>query len=249
MEYNLRDKTKLKLTKKDKVAVLTGAGISAESGIKTFRDANGLWENHPVEDVATPEGFIRDPEMVWKFYRQRLQQILTVKPNSGHYALKRLENFLGDNFLLITQNIDGLHGLAGSERVLEMHGTIHRSFCSDCGISVPTTKTDSKESVPKCLKCKGSVRPDVVWFGEIPYHLDEIMAFLRDTKYFLTVGTSGVVYPAAQFLLIAKHAGAFTIGINLDPPENLNFLDEFHQGLSGMILPELVNIWLPEKSR
>ncbi len=235
--------TPQKFSKKDKVAVLTGAGISAESGIKTFRGSDGLWEKHPIEDVATPEGFRRNPELVWKFYRARISQILTVKPNAGHFALKELEDYLGDNFLLITQNIDGLHSLAGSKRVLEMHGSIHRCFCSDCGFAVPSMDIYKQENIPRCSKCSGLFRPDVVWFGEIPYQLDDIMSFLRDLDYFITAGTSGVVYPAAQFLITAKYTGAFTIGINLDPPENYRFIDEFHQGLSGKVLPELVRQW------
>ncbi|MBW6516379.1 MAG: NAD-dependent deacylase [Candidatus Cloacimonetes bacterium] len=236
--------TKYRFSSNNRVAILTGAGISAESGIKTFRDADGLWENHRVEDVATPEAFIRDPELVWKFYRARHEQALTVTPNAGHHALKDLEDFLGDNFLLITQNIDGLHTVAGSQRVVEMHGSIHRTFCVDCGISVSSLEALKQESIPKCRGCNSMLRPDVVWFGEVPYHLETIIRWLRDLDFFITVGTSGVVYPAAQFLMTAKYAGTTTIGINLDPPENLRFIDEFHQGLSSKLLPELVKQWI-----
>lgn len=237
-------KTNYRFKKDDRIAILTGAGISAESGIKTFRDADGLWENHRVEDVATPEAFIRDPELVWKFYRTRYEQVLTVKPNPGHYALKELEDHLGDNFLLITQNIDGLHTLAGSQRVVEMHGSIHRSFCTKCHRTVPAEKALKQEAIPHCKSCSAMLRPDVVWFGEVPYHLDLIMSWLSKLDYFITVGTSGVVYPAAQFLLSAKYAGSTTVGINLDPPENLRYIDEFHQGLSSKLLPELIKHWI-----
>lgn len=243
----MKHKTRYRFSKDTKVALLTGAGISAESGIKTFRDANGLWENHPVEDVATPEGFKKDPGLVWDFYRARFQQILTVKPNPAHYALVELENYLQDSFLLITQNIDGLHSLAGSKRVLEMHGSIHRCFCYNCGYETLTNEIVDQKGIPRCSKCSGMHRPDVVWFGEIPYHLEEIMTFLRGLDYFITIGTSGVVYPAAQFLMTAKYSGAATIGINLEPPDNYRFIDEFHQGLSGQILPELVKQWTSEE--
>ena len=230
--------------KTDKVAVLTGAGISAESGIKTFRDADGLWENHPVEDVATPEAFVRNPLLVWQFYRARYEQIINVKPNDGHLALKELEDYLDGNFLLITQNIDGLHTMAGSQRILEMHGSIHRSFCISCGVSVSTKEALKQEKVPRCKYCGDMLRPDVVWFGEVPYYLETIMNWLRHLDYFITVGTSGVVYPAAQFLVTAKQTGSITVGINLEPPNNYQILDEFHQGLSGQVLPELVKQWV-----
>jgi len=239
----MRDKTAYRFKTEERVALLTGAGISAESGIKTFRDSNGLWENHSVEEVATPEGFNCNPELVWEFYRQRYRQMQTVKPNAGHYALKKLEDYLGDNFLLITQNIDGLHSIAGSRNLLEMHGTIRRAFCVKCRTIYPTEKIIGEKGIPHCDKCSGMLRPDVVWFGEMPYHMDEIMNFLRNLNYFITVGTSGAVYPAAQFLITAKYSGSTTIGVNLEPPDNCRFIDEFHQGLSGEMLPDLVNAW------
>jgi NAD-dependent deacetylase len=239
----MTERSVFKINPDDRVAVLTGAGISAESGIKTFRDSNGLWENHSVEEVATPEGFARNPELVWEFYRQRYQQMLTVKPNSGHYALKELEEYLGDNFLLITQNIDGLHSLAGSKNLLEMHGTIRQAFCAKCRTIYPTDEVIGEKGIPHCEKCSALLRPDVVWFGEMPYHMEEIINFLQNLDYFITVGTSGVVYPAAQFLITAKYSGSTTIGINLETPDNYRFIDEFHQGLSGKILPDLVRLW------
>ncbi len=255
-------KTTTLINKEDKLVVLTGAGISAESGIKTFRDSDGLWENHSIEDVATPSAFTRDPSLVWDFYAARYNQILEVKPNPGHYALKQLEDHLGDNFLLITQNIDGLHRLAGSKNVLEMHGSIDKCYCNKCEKTISTadviahrpasnSKTERYPSILKnkhqwfkCSKCSGLNRPDIIWFGEIPYHLDEIIARLRECTIFLVAGTSGVVYPAAQFLLMAKQHGAKTIGINLDAPMNVDFIEEFHQGKSGDILPSLVKKWI-----
>ena len=236
--------TKFKFKKNDKVVVLTGAGISAESGLKTFRDHNGLWENHRVEQVATPEAFRADPELVWKFYKQRYFQLPEVKPNPGHFALKKLEDYLEENFFIITQNVDGLHYLVGNERVLEMHGSLRRSFCSKCKTKYKMKEIDLSPEVPKCEKCGGFIRPDIVWFGEMPYFLDEIDEILRKADYFLVVGTSGTVYPAAQFLNIAKYNGAFTIGVNLDKPLNVDFIDEFHQGKSGEILPKLVDLWI-----
>ncbi|MCK4312827.1 MAG: NAD-dependent deacylase [Candidatus Cloacimonetes bacterium] len=237
-------KTALKFKKEDKVVVLTGAGISAESGLKTFRDNDGLWENHRVEEVATPQAFQSDPRLVWKFYKLRYFQLSEVKPNPGHFALKKLEDFLGKNFFIITQNVDGLHQQAGNERVLEMHGSLRNCFCIKCKTKYKMKDIDLTPDIPSCDKCGGAVRPDVVWFGEIPYFLNEIDEIIKKADYFLVVGTSGVVYPAAQFLYIAKMRGAKTIGANLEAPENMHFIDEFHQGKSGEILPELVDLWI-----
>lgn len=240
-------KTKIHFSKQDYLVVLTGAGISAESGIRTFRDNNGLWENHPVEEVATPEGFLKNPSLVWKFYRQRFEQLKKVEPNPGHYALVRLEEFLGDHFLLITQNVDGLHRRAGNNRLYEMHGRLEEAFCLKCSTHYEMKEVKLSQSIPKCPQCSAFLRPDIVWFGEIPYFLPEIDQALRRATHFLTVGTSGVVYPAAQFLMLAKMNGASTIGVNYDPPDNRSFIEEFHQGKSGEILPELVNQWIGEE--
>lgn len=242
--------TKTRITKEDKVVVLTGAGISAESGVKTFRDSDGLWENHPLEEVATPEGFIRNPALVWDFYSARHNQLETVKPNPGHHSLKMLEDYLGANLLLVTQNIDGLHQEAGSENVLEMHGTIHQSYCNRCGDRVPTgdviaqKRTGTQRKWFKCRICSGYYRPDIVWFGEIPYHLEKIYIKLKECTKFIVIGTSGVVYPAAQFLLIAKQYGAYTIGVNREAPENVGYIEEFHKAQSGQLLPFLIPQWI-----
>lgn len=236
----------IKITEKTKILVLTGAGISAESGIKTFRDSGGLWENHRVEDVASPIGFRRDPRLVWQFYKMRWEDAKSAKPNAAHLALADLEDKLGDNFRLITQNVDGLHQKAGSKRIWEMHGSLNHCFCTKCKASYPMEKIDLKMALPACAVCKGLLRPNIVWFGEIPYHLSEIEDALKECDIFLIVGTSGVVYPAAGFVMSAKLLGARTVAVNLDKPDNLGFIDEFHQGRSGEILPILLSNWYKE---
>lgn len=234
----------IKLTPETHILVLTGAGISAESGIRTFRDSGGLWENHRVEDVATPLGFSRDPRLVWEFYRQRWRDANQAKPNPAHYALAELESQLGDRFRLITQNVDGLHRKAGSERIWEMHGSLDRCLCTRCGSGHQMAEIDLTEPLPHCPQCRGLLRPDIVWFGEIPYFLSEIEEALKHCDIFLIVGTSGAVYPAAGFVMSAKLLGARTVAVNLDPPENSSFIDEFHQGRSGELLPDLLHDWL-----
>jgi len=236
--------TKFKFNKSDVVIVLTGAGISAESGLKTFRDNDGLWETHNVEEVASPLAFKRDPEMVWKFYKQRFFQLNEVSPNPGHLALKELEDFLGINFMIITQNVDDLHQQAGTNRILEMHGSLRNCFCTKCGENFKMSDLDLNPSIPLCVKCGESLRPDVVWFGEIPYYMNEIDLILKQADYFLVIGTSGSVQPAASLAYIARMNGAKTIGINLDPPENVMFIDEFHLGRAGEILPKLIKKWI-----
>ena len=235
--------SKFKFSKQDHVIVLTGAGISAESGLKTFRDHDGLWENYKVEEVCTPAAFQSNPKLVWDFYKQRFHQLKSVKPNPSHFALVELEHFLSENFMLITQNIDGLHQIAGNKRVIEMHGSLKKCFCQDCGNEFEMTKINLNEDVPGCPDCNGKLRPDIVWFGEVPYFLKEIDTILRTADFFLIIGTSGTVQPAASLAYLAKAQGAKTICVNLNPPENLMFIDEFHQGKSGELLPELVKIW------
>jgi len=238
----------MKFSNDDKIVVLTGAGISAESGIQTFRGAGGLWGNYRVEEVATPEAFARKPTFVWKFYKERLQQLEKAKPNPGHYALKKLEDFAKDNFTLVTQNIDGLHRKAGNKRILEMHGAADRCRCIKCNEYYPLSQVDLSLDIPFCKRCGGMLRPDVVWFGEVPYHLDEIAQVSREADYFIVVGTSGVVYPAAGFVQIAKYANAITICVNKEEPANLSFFDKFYKGNSGEILPKLVDEWIMGKN-
>lgn len=234
----------MKFSKSDKIVVLTGAGISAESGLKTFRDSDGLWENYRVEDVATPEAFHRNPELVWKFYKERYEQLRTAKPNPAHFALKKLEDFAQTNFSLITQNVDGLHFQAGNTNVLEMHGSILRCFCIKCRNNYSLSDIHLNEQIPSCRNCEGMLRPDVVWFGEIPYHLEKINILLQKADYFIIIGTSGVVYPAAGFLQMAKYCGAITIGINFEKPINYQHIDEFFQGKAGEVIPKLVDEWI-----
>ena len=229
-----------KITKKDFIVIITGAGISAESGIKTFRDSDGLWENHKVEDVATPEAFKRNPQLVWEFYKQRYFQAQEVSPNAGHHALVELENHFQDNFFLITQNVDGLHKRAGSIRQVEMHGTLNTCFCTKCHAKFNMNEIDLTKEIPICPKCDKNLRPDIVWFGEMPYYLDEIFDKVKKATVFITIGTSGQVYPASYFITEARHNGAITIGVNYDKPENSYYIDHFYQGKAGEILPKLV---------
>lgn len=188
------------------IVILTGAGISAESGISTFRDGNGLWENHEIEDVATPEGYARDPELVHRFYNARRAQLPFVAPNAGHEALARLERAWEgrDEFLLVTQNVDDLHERAGSQRLLHMHGELTQLICTACGETVEWhTDAHPNTPCPACHRATGNLRPDIVWFGEVPYHMNEIMAALDSADIFCAIGTSGVVYPAAGFAAMA----------------------------------------------
>lgn len=223
------------------ITVLTGAGISAESGIRTFRDSDGLWEHHRVEDVASPEGFIKDPVLVWDFYKARYEQSLQAQPNPAHHALRRLEAHFGDRFHLITQNVDGLHFRAGNIRIYEMHGRLSMAFCTHCRSKIATRELDLTQDIPICHNCGGQMRPDIVWFGEIPYYLYEIDEILKHTDYFLILGTSGMVYPAAGFVMTAKIFGATTIAVNLEAPENRRYLDEFYPGNCGELVPQIVD--------
>lgn len=227
-----------------KVTVLTGAGISAESGIKTFRDADGLWENHSVEEVATPEAFAKNPKLVWEFYKQRFYNSLDAKPNAGHLALAELERKLGSNFNLITQNVDGLHRRAGNKNLVEMHGTLNQCLCLDCSGVFNMKDINLVAELPECPKCEGILRPDIVWFGEIPYHLDVIDKLISKCNIFMVIGTSGTVYPAAGFAMAAKYNGAKVIGINLEKPSNASYFDFFYEVKAGEVLPQLVKHWL-----
>jgi NAD-dependent deacetylase len=224
-----------------RVAVLTGAGVSAESGVPTFRDAGGLWEGHRVEDVATPSAFARDPLLVWRFYNLRRAALRTVRPNPGHHALARLEERLGpERFALITQNVDGLHRAAGSRHVLEVHGSLARVRCTGCGRVEP--RDDELGDLPHCDGCGGLLRPDVVWFEEmLPQDVwaqAEAAAVACDC--FLVVGTSAVVYPAAGLVGMARVRGASVIEVNLQPTAVSHRIDVGLYGPSGVILPRLV---------
>jgi len=222
--------------------VLTGAGISAESGVPTFRDANGLWNSHRFEDLASPEGFAADPLLVWKFYSQRRRGLDNVKPNAAHHTLVDVEQRLGDRFLLVTQNVDGLHAAAGSRRMVEMHGNIMRTKCSGCR-RVPFDDRASHDALPPCDACGEPLRPDVVWFGEAipPHALQAIDGFLnRGTNLvFLAVGTSGVVYPAAGLVDVVRRAGGASWLVNAEAPANVSRFDHVEIGPAGTVLPAL----------
>jgi len=223
-----------------RIVVLTGAGISAESGVPTFRDADGLWEGHRVEDVATPAAFERQPDVVHRFYDARRAALAAVEPNPAHHALARLEAAFGDDLLVVTQNVDDLHERAGSTRVLHMHGELLSALCGGCGGRFPWS--DDLVGLPHCPGCQSpGLRPDVVWFGEIPYELDRIFAALEDADLFVSIGTSGAVYPAAGFVQAAAAYGARTLELNLVPSEGSHFFDEARHGRAGEIVPAWVD--------
>jgi NAD-dependent deacetylase len=239
---------RIELTQDTWVLVLTGAGISAESGVPTFRGSNGLWENHPVEHVASPGGFAADPALVWRFYSYRRAGAKGVAPNPGHAALVELERRLGDRFLLATQNVDNLHRRAGSERLVEMHGNLFLTRCSGCARPpFPDDTVYPDGTVPECDACGAPLRPHIVWFGERldPKDLMRIDDFLRrasrsgSKRVFLAVGTSGAVYPAAGLVNEASDFGAETWLVNADPSDNRSRFEHFVQGQSGQILPSL----------
>jgi len=224
-----------------RIVVLTGAGISAESGVPTFRDADGLWEGHRVEDVATPEGFEAQPAMVHKFYDTRRAALAGVHPNPAHVALGRLEQIVGEDLLLVTQNIDDLHERGGSTNLVHMHGELLSALCRAC--HGRTRWEGDLGDFPPCPHCGATeLRPDVVWFGEMPYEMDRIHAALVETDVFVSVGTSGAVYPAAGFVQIARASGARTLELNLEPSEGSYFFHEARQGRAG----DLVPVWVDE---
>lgn len=198
-----------------RLVVLTGAGISAESGLRTFRDADGLWEEHRVEDVATPEGFARNPALVVKFYNERRLQLPIVKPNAAHYALARLEEALGDRFLLITQNVDDLHERAGSRRLIHMHGELLKLRCLRHEEHVIAFEK-AQDGSTLCPLCGAGMRPHIVWFGEMPLEMDRIEKALAECTHFAYIGTSSTVYPAAGFKRVAAAAGAHVTCLNLE---------------------------------
>ena len=219
-----------------KVVVLTGAGISAESGVPTFRDANGLWEGHRVEEVATPEAFDLQPSVVHRFYDERRAALDGVGPNDAHRALARLEDELGDDLLVVTQNIDDLHERGGSTRVLHMHGELRSALCRACGGRTPWELPLAHR--PPCPRCGVTeLRPDVVWFGEVPYQMDRIQDALEAADLFVSIGTSGAVYPAAGFVQYAARSGARTLELNLQPSEGTHLFDDARHGPASALVP------------
>ncbi len=229
-----------------KVVVLTGAGISAESGLKTFRDNNGLWEQHSIEDVATPEGFERDPELVYRFYNQRRSQLLSteVQPNKAHLALAKLENVLGNNFTLVTQNVDNLHQRAGSKNVLHMHGSLLSARCLGSGICSDIFSHLDHTNQCECCQPKCSLRPDIVWFGEMPKYMQQIEDLLYTADGFISIGTSGTVYPAAGFVSRANYNGAYSVELNLEPSAGQSEFAEKHYGPASELVGQFVDILL-----
>ena len=233
------------LSKEDRIFVLTGAGVSAESGLPTFRGVSGLWRGYRVEEVASPEAFSADPALVWQFYSERRQRHATVKPNPAHFALAELERWLGDRFFLCTQNVDSLHEQAGSQRVVHMHGRIMWSRCSDlrCG-SEPFEDGRAyprREELPRCEQCGALIRPYVCWFGEVPFEMELILHQLGVATMVLTIGTSGVVEPAASFVRMARRNRAQTVYVGPEEPANRAFFDEVVEGKAGEVLPGLVS--------
>lgn len=223
-----------------RIVILTGAGISAESGIKTFRDQNGLWENHRVEDVASPEGFERDPNLVHRFYNERRKQLLETKPNPAHDALASFEKNWKGEFLLVTQNIDDLHERSGSKKMIHMHGELLKARCVRSG-KVSACRTDiNTETLCPCCERAGSLRPHIVWFGEIPFGMDQIEQELKNCQIFLSIGTSGNVYPAAGFVNRVPRT-AQTIEINKDESMMSHAFQKHIRGAAGEVLPEFLN--------
>ena len=222
-----------------RLAALTGAGVSAESGVATFRGSGGLWEKHRLEDVATPEAFLRNPGLVLEFYNARRRQLFNVRPNAAHLALARLEEALGDRMTLITQNVDDLHERAGSKRVLHMHGELLKARCTGC--EEVFRWTEEIHLTDRCAACGGRIRPHIVWFGEVPFYLEDEIPSALETEVFLAIGTSGSVYPAAGMVMEAKLHGKLTIEINLEPSENNQYFDYSILGPAGTTLPELVD--------
>jgi NAD-dependent deacetylase len=225
----------------ERVFVLTGAGISAESGIRTFRDASGLWEQYRVEDVASPEGWAQDPEVVWRFYSERRAQAAQCAPNPAHVALARLEQRLDRRLFLCTQNVDPLHERAGSRRVHHMHGELFRSRCERC--DAPDFADEgtyfSAANIPRCA-CGGRWRPHIVWFGEVPLGLDAIARALDGCDVFVTIGSSGAVYPAAGFVRqVRGRPGVRAIYVGPEAPDNASAFDECRLGKAGLVVPAL----------
>lgn len=225
------------------IVVLTGAGISAESGVPTFRAADGLWEGHRIEEVATPEGFRRNPALVHAFYDARRAALATVEPNAAHLALARLDREWPGDFLLVTQNVDDLHDRAGTRRLLHMHGELKSAWCTACDARHPWHGPLAPS--PACPACAAPrLRPDIVWFGEMPYQMGRIYAALGQCDLFVSIGTSGAVYPAAGFVAEARTAGADTLELNLDPSEGSHLFAETRLGPAGTLVPAWVDALL-----
>jgi NAD-dependent deacetylase len=223
------------------IVILTGAGLSAESGLATFRGGGGLWEGHRVEDVATPEAFQRDPKLVQAFYDARRAKLREVEPNAAHRALARLDAEWPGELLIVTQNVDDLHERGGAKRLIHMHGALRSAWCLACD-----ARTHWEEDLgggPPCPGCgaAGRMRPDIVWFGEIPYEMDQIDRALMDADLFVSIGTSGNVYPAAGYVALAAGVGARTVELNLEPSDASVPFDDVRIGLASHLVPAWVD--------
>jgi NAD-dependent deacetylase len=222
------------------IVILTGAGISAESGVDTFRDAGGIWSKVDYRDVATPQGFARNPRLVHDFYNQRRRAMADVAPNAAHVALARLENAFAGDLLLVTQNIDDLHERAGSSRLIHMHGELSQALCTNCGNRLHWPGDMDIETLCPACHSTGTIRPDVVWFGEMPYHMARIEQALETCDLFVSIGTSGNVYPAAGFVEEARRHRAHTVELNLEPSEGFSLFAEARQGKATEVVPAFV---------
>jgi len=229
-----------RFTEEDRLFVLTGAGISAESGLATFRGSGGLWNGYRVEEVATPEAWHVNPELVWNFYSLRRRDALAAEPNAGHRALARIEEQMGDRLYLCTQNVDDLHERAGSERVHHMHGSLFKSRCVRCNHPFPDQQYyETAVELPTCSECGKAVRPHIVWFGEIPLDMEDIYRQLGNATQLLVVGTSGSVYPAAGLVNVANGRGIRTLYVGPERPLNAEAFDEILIGPATEVLPTL----------
>ena len=223
-----------------RIVLLTGAGISAESGLGTFRDEGGLWAQHDIRDVATPEAFLRDPDLVHRFYNARRKNAAAAEPNEAHDALARLQRKHADSVVIVTQNVDDLHERAGSESVIHMHGELTGALCADCGERWRAPESMNPDDL--CPSCgEPQTRPDIVWFGEMPYHMGRIAALLHQADLFVSIGTSGNVYPAAGFVQEARLAGAQTLELNLEPSAGATLFHQARQGPASRLVPDWVN--------
>lgn len=230
----------------EKIVILTGAGISAESGLGTFRDEDGLWAKHRIEDIATPEAFARNPDLVQRFYNMRRAELAHAKPHGAHMALARLQKAHPGQVTLVTQNVDNLHEQAGSDEVMHMHGMLQKARCLACGtVADWLADIDTASSCPACGQTR--LRPHIVWFGEMPFYMEAIEQRLYEADLFLSIGTSGAVYPAAGFVQMVRSLGrAHTVELNLEPSEGADFFHEGRYGPAGQVVPAYVAELLAE---
>jgi NAD-dependent deacetylase len=230
----------MELTPQDRLFVLTGAGVSAESGLATFRGSGGLWNGYRIEDVATPEAWEADPVLVWQFYSMRRRDASDAQPNDAHLTFARLETELSERFYLCTQNVDDLHERAGSRRIHHMHGSLFQSHCVRCGQPFDDRALYlSAAELPRCVSCSASVRPHIVWFGEIPLGLERIYSELNRATVLLVAGTSGSVYPAAGFVDIANQRQMRTVYVGPEEPQNAHAFDEIILGTATQVMPTI----------